>query len=499
MNLTPIRHIPEKITVENFPVEKGYYSGVKYSGKKMAISSQLDSRLVSFTLRREAFRQYIPYKWDQVPQYSDLAWAYAYFHEGHRDDVEKWWEESSMPVFIPLLQPYYGVKIMKSFIASKGLDAVLSCVKLLRRFAEVLPFLDFKIYYEVILNFQSYLTPSLSKAETRILSLISRHHSIEVKDIVKMSRHAKSTVYRCIGRLRAMNLITGFINVNFRKIGLITLLLIIEENSNRYMEVFAEFPFTYRIFQLSSANPTFISILLPYDYNKKLQEIIEKYDSLKLSTVVRQSYSIFIEDISPEQVLLKMCERYYTHLPIKPRPKLEGHYYKPTMNELKLINMIHCSGESSPSKLCKKLGLSYWTTRSMIKKLRKENVLYNVVYPTGVALGDPSIILLREREELFRTVSNTFSSVSTVLLTYVRGQFDGIWGIIYTKPYLTRAVVNASRLLLKDKIILFQPVISAESSGWQVPLNLYNPREKMFDIDRTLEELNTSLERVSSS
>lgn len=499
LDLPVARRTPRKIIAKDFPVEHGYYSGVRYTENGVEVSRKLNGELVSFILRREAYRQFIPYRWDQVPQYSDVVWAYAYYYGTCKDMIERWWMESSMPASIPLFPPYHGVNIMKSLIAAGGIDAIVSCTKLLRRFAEILPTVDFKVYYEILSNFQSHLTYSLSRSEEKILNLISRHHDIRVKEIIKKSGLSKSTVYRCIDKLKTMNIITGFLNVNFRKIGLISLLLTVEDHSTNYIKVFAEFPFTYRIFQLASANPAFVSILLPYEYTQKLQAIIGKYEKLKLSTIVRQSYNILTENVKPEHVLLRMSERYYSHLPLVPRPKLEDSYYKPSLNELRLINVIHTTGDSSPLRLSERLGIGYWTVRSMLRKLQHENVLYNVVFPTGIALGDPSVILIHEKEENFNNIATTFSTVSTALLTYIRGQIDGIWGILYTKPRLTRAVIKASRLLLKDKIRILQPVISAESSSWQVPLNLYDGRSKTFIIDRELEKLDASLEEATIS
>ncbi len=243
-------------------------------------------------------------------------------------------------------------------------------------------------------------------------------------------------------------------------------------------------------------NPAYIVILLPYNYTQKLQEIIERYDQLKLATIVRQSYTILTEEVKPEHVLTRMSERYHTNTRLSPRPSLEGDYYRPTLNELKLINMVHIHGDSSPSKLCGMLGLSYWTVRSMIKKLQSKNVLYNVVYPTGVALGDPSAILVTGGEEFYQTIVNMFSTVSSTLLAYIRGQINGIWGLIYTKPHLTMPVIRSAKLLLKEKVRVFQPVISAESSGWQVPLKYYDEKNRMFTIDDALKRLDSQLETL---
>lgn len=474
--LSPVRHPPEEVMLEEFDPTPGYRSGVLISGKKMLVSSRLDEAKLRAVIRREAFIHLIPPEAEVVPQVLDLAWAYS----GASKD---WWRECGSVSRLNMFQDYDPPSLL-SLIPPKKRMEVIKTLLVMVRFLAMRGELDFPIFHYLLRKMTSaHFKPT--PAENKVLAAVKLNPYASQKEIAQMTSLSPASVSRSINRLRRMGYLSGPMNVHLHMLGLVATITTFP-NVKPLRNVFMSFPFTYRVFEPSSKDvDVHASLLIPFD-------ALQAFRSLEDRGVMVHQIAIqkFIPNLNPPddpiEAMLKAYEREYEERKVdfsysRPRTKI-------TKEDLRILNLAMQKGEVRARDL-EALGVA--SPRYRLSKLKSAGLL-DTYYTLGVPQQEDDLIVRISEDQFIRLVE-TIGAATTLVGAHLKGPWEGFFGVLLPKDHLRGKIVRGLRLIFRDRLEVAEDAIDYRGE-WALPIHLWDEEKQRFMWGEEFEKLVHNLE-----
>ena len=483
MKMNLVRQPPSKVILSDFPVEGNYRSGVRFYGRSMYISRRLPPARRESAIRREAFILLIPPKLDSIPQIYDLAWAYS-------GADRSWWDECTQRVSSPLL-PFYDAPWIFAQVPEGSINKVLrSVLGVLRVQIESGYLVDFESYFNTLLGATGLLDPvRLSKSQLTVLRALTRDPYSTHKKLVKKTGLAPSTVSKAVSKLTRTRLLSGPESVNLEKLGLAAVLITFRGEDEGILKGLAANPFTYRIYRpLGSHGMHYCILLFPNEGLPDLRRTLS--GRAAVSRITAQTFNVNPSFITTVEAMTNMSEVYTRTKRFALKAKREFKVPRLTRQDLILIDHVMRTGRISVSE-ARRLGVRSAELR--LRRLRGEEILLKLYLVAGARLGEPLAVLIEAREEELPKVAKALQSVSSAVVTYIEGDFNGVWALLYAHPRSAFSTARAVRLFFSSKVKEVTPLIESMSPVWRLPIELWDEESNKFNYELALRSLAEAL------
>ena len=477
------RRPPSKVILRDFPVKRSYRSGVKFSGRVMYVSRRLSPERIEAAIRREAFILLIPERLDSIPQVYDLAWAYS-------GADRSWWDECTQKVSSPTM-PFYDAPWIFSQVPRARVNGVLrSVLGVLRTQAEFGLPIDFESYFIILLGAVGLLDPvRLRKSRLAVLRALIENPYSDHRKLARITGLSPSSVSKTLSKLTNIGLLSGPESANLEKLGLAAILVTFRGEDEALLRSLASNPFTYRIYRpLGSHDMHYCILLFPSDGLPDLRRILT--GRAAVSRITAQTFNINLSPIDTVTAVTEMSRAYTRTRGLVLRAKREFEVPRLSKQDLVLIDYVIRTGRISVSD-ARRLGVK--SVEPRLRRLRGEGILLRVYLVGGARLGEPLGLLIEAREEEFPKVAMALQSVSSAVVTYVEGDFTGVWAILYIHPGSAFSVARAIRLLFSTRVREVTPLMESMSPVWRVPVELWDEKSNRFNYEPALKALANAL------
>ncbi len=479
MDLSPVRPIPQKIVLEDFPILNGYRAGVLASKDKLILSSRLNVKRLRSVIAREAFNLLIPENLDRLRVIYDLAWAYS-------GAELSWWKECSQVIWDPRF-PLYNAPEVLSPLPRKRLVMVLRrMLHLLRGLNDVGRRVTLEEYLSIFSEAAGLLEPvRLSKVQIKVIEELARSPYLTQGELARKLGFSKSAVSKALSKLTALGILSGPENVVLERIGLAGLLAIVPD-SPIMEKAFAKFPFTYRILRpISRALPSFIILIFPNEGLTSLRLVLNS-GRTKLARMLRLTFTHKTTPFNPDSDVEKALRLLSEGIEFKIRGEREVVVPKLNRHDLMIVNRVLRKGRVSVS-VVRAMGIP--SAESRLRRLRELGVLRKFYTVGGYRLGRPISVMINSKQEDFPRISAALGAMSTSLSVYVEGDFSGVWGLLLTSDRDVLKLIQSLRLIFGNQLENAAPLLDFSPSYWSIPIDLWDERDNRFRYEAALEEL----------
>ena len=119
----------------------------------------------------------------------------------------------------------------------------------------------------------------------------------------------------------------------------------------------------------------------------------------------------------------------------------------------------------------------------------KRQVIMEFYTIGGWGLGEPIAVKLDLPESEYLRVFKSLSALGSAVVTYVEGDFTGVWGVVFVDPSSAVAVARALRLAFGDRLVGLSLSTSVPSSSWRIPVELWDEEAQRFRVGPLIERL----------
>ena len=480
MNMKPVRPLPESVVLVSLPIEKGYRSGVQYVGGEMRVSSELEERRVRQVLRREALLTLYPRELDSLPETIDLAWAYS------RAD-RSWWSACTRRRADPPFPDYDAPKIFSSvddIEVENVVRAVLHALKMrILLFGEV----DFRSYHEILLAAAGALEPPrLTGSERAVLEALGRDPYLDRAGLKMVTGLSAASISRALKRLRGLRMIEGPQQVVYGRIGLRSALVEVPPSKSALTRELLRFPFTYSAFlPLEPSAPAYFVLLFPTSHLTQLKAVLS--DSASLSLIKRHALSTGFRRLDIRGALEGLASAYDRGPKRSRRPEpVRKPVPRISRQDIELMNLVAAEGRVSIS-MASSAGIR--SAEDRLRRLKEEKVIMEFYTIGGWGLGEPIAVKLDLPESEYLRAFKSLSALGSAVVTYVEGDFTGVWGVVFVDPSSAVAVARALRLAFGDRLAGLSLSTSVPSSSWRIPVELWDEEAQRFRVGPLIERL----------
>ncbi len=479
MNLSPVRRIPKRIELEDFPVLNGYRAGVHIRGDALILSARLSVRRLNSVILREAFNLLIPENLDHLRVVYDLGWAYS-------GAELSWWKECSQVIWDPRFPLYDAPEVLSPLPRKRLVTVIRRVLHLLRELDAAGRRVTVEEYLSIFSEAAGLLEPvRLSKVQIRVIEELARSPYLTQRELTRKLGFSKSAISKALSRLTSLGILSGPENVVLEGIGLAGLLAVIPD-SPRLESAFAKFPFTYRILRpISRGMPSFVMLIFPNEGLTSLRLVLN-LGGARLARMLRLTFTYKNTAFNPDSDVEKALRLLSKGFEFRIRGERKVTVPRLSRYDLMIVNRVLRKGRVSVSAV-RAMGIP--SAESRLRRLRELGILRKFYTVGGFRLGRPISVLINSEQEDFPRISAALGAMSTSLSVYVEGDFNGVWGLLLTSDHDVLKLIQSLRLVFGGDLENAVPLLDFSPSYWSIPIDLWDERHNRFRYEVALEEL----------
>ncbi len=479
LGVSPVRPIPEKLILEDFPIQRGYRAGALWRGKTLVLSSNLDSKRLLAALKREAFSLLIPADLDKIQVIYDLAWAYSGADLG-------WWKECTRVIWDPRFPLYDAPEVLSSLPRKKLIEVMRRILHLVRLLWGAGRKINLELYLSIFNEAAGLLEPvRLSKVQTGVVEELAKNPYLSQRELAARLGFSRSAISKALSKLTSLGILSGPENVVLERIGLAGILTIIVDREGME-ESLAEFPFTYRILRpISRRSPSLGVLMFPSEGLPRLRSVLAPW-RVKLSRILAFTLTFKRSSFEPAKdtgnALKKLKE--VTRFGILGEREFE--VPRLTKNDLEIVNYVLKKGRVSVSDV-RRMGIP--SAESRLRRLRELGIIRKFYSIGGFRLGRPVSLMINCDQNDFPRVSAALGALSTSVAFWVEGDFKGVWAVLLTSVEDISKLTQATKLVFGENLVDIVPLADFSPSYWTLPVDLWDEKNNRFRYEVALEEL----------